>query len=96
MGVIQYTLGFSNNIKKYRQQQNLTQRDLAMMSNVSLRQIQALESGAVNVRHVKIDTVLRLSYALSIPINKLLGVHFTSDGPIYDSDFIWFKPDNSN
>lgn len=96
MGVIEYTRGFSNNIKKYRQQQNLTQRDLAMMSDVSLRQIQALESGAVNVRHVKVDTVLRLSYALNVSINELLGVHFTSDGPIYDSDFIWLKPDDSN
>ena len=85
------------NLKKYRLESGLTQKQLSEISGVSVRQIQFLESPKVNPRIIHVDTALRLSRSLSLSIEELLGVLYSpeSDTPLYLSDFEWFIPSDN-
>ena len=54
-----------NILKTTRKQQHLTQKELAEMSGVSLRMIQAYEQGNQDIRKAEVQTVFALSRVLS-------------------------------
>ena len=59
-------------LKRHRQLQGLSQRELAEMSGVALRQIQLFEQGQRDIRKAGADTVLKLSKALSCDMESLV------------------------
>lgn len=65
----QYTI-ISNNIKYYREKQKLTQEMLAEKADLSISYIKQLESGKI-FKNISLTTLLKLSKALNININKL-------------------------
>lgn len=85
------------NLAKYRHKWEMTQQDLSHTTGISIRQIRDIESGKVNVRHLHADTAIRLSRALGVSVEQLLGVvGEKDDGSLYyESDFVWptFSPD---
>ena len=62
-----------NNIRKYRQAQNLTQQNLADMTDMSREYICDIENESRN-KHITIATLGRIAEALDIPIQKLFEV----------------------
>ncbi|MEI3530393.1 MAG: helix-turn-helix transcriptional regulator [Bacilli bacterium] len=60
----------SHNIKFYRQNQNMSQEELAEKSDLSISYIKQLESGKI-FKNLSLTTLLKLSKALNININKL-------------------------
>lgn len=77
----------------YRNAWKMTQRDLSAVSGVSVRQIRDIENGRVDVRHIRADTVLRLSRCLGVNVEDLMGVvgSYDDGNLIYESDFIKFS-----
>lgn len=75
----------------YRNLWKMTQRDLSATSGISVRQIQDIEAGHVDVRKIRADTVIRLARCFGISAEELMGVCDSwEDGQIiYDSDFIF-------
>ncbi len=65
----QYNI-ISHNIKYYREKQNLSQERLAEKSDLSISYIKQLESGKI-FKNITLTTLLKLSKALNININKL-------------------------
>ncbi len=62
-------MGFRNKLKEYRKKCGMTQKDLAVKSNVSRATIAGLESGAISVTTT--DTLLKLSRALQAPVTSV-------------------------
>lgn len=60
----------SHNIKYYRQNQNMSQEELAEKSDLNISYIKQLESGKI-FKNLSLTTLLKLSKALNININKL-------------------------
>lgn len=65
----QYNI-ISHNIKYYREKQNLSQERLAEKSDLSISYIKQLEGGKI-FKNITLTTLLKLSKALNININKL-------------------------
>jgi len=65
----QYLL-FSENIKKQRKIKNLTQEELAEISDLSISYIKQIESSK-DFKNITLTTMLKLSKALDISINEL-------------------------
>ena len=65
----QYSI-ISENIKFYRKKCNLNQEQLAEKSDLSISYIKQLESGKI-FKNITLTTLLKLSKALNISINKL-------------------------
>ena len=59
-------------LRRHRRQQGLSQRELAEMSGVALRQIQLFEQRQRDIKKAGVDTVRRLSKALSCDMETLL------------------------
>ena len=59
-----------DNIKKYRTERNLTQQNLAEMTDMSREYITDIENESRN-KHVTIAVLGRIAEALEIPIGKL-------------------------
>lgn len=79
------------NLKKYRLEIEMTQERLSECTGISIRQIQDIESGRVNPRHIKADTAIRLAHVFSVTVEELLGAVELDDGRIvYQSEFQWF------
>ena len=74
----------------YRNLWKMTQRDVSMLSGLSVRQIRDLENGHVDMRKIRADTAIRLAKCFGISVEELMGVCGSwDDGSIiYDSDFI--------
>lgn len=74
----------------YRKTLNITQRDLSNWSGISIRQIQDIESGRVDVRHIRADTVIRLARCFGVSAEDLMGIvgEYEDGNLIYESDFI--------
>lgn len=58
--------GDGNALKHYRKRKGLTQAQLAEAARVSLKTLQKYESGERDIRKARINTVLKLSEALSV------------------------------
>lgn len=81
------------NMKDYREEQGLTQADLAQMSGVSIRTIQALEKGERSIGDAKLKTLLPIARALGIAVEQLPGAILEIDDKLLlESDFEWFQP----
>lgn len=81
------------NLKKYRQEIDMTQQHLARCTGVSVRQIQDIEAGRVSPRHIRADTAIRLAHVFRVTVEELLGAVELEDGKIvYLSEFEWFTP----
>lgn len=65
----QYNI-ISHNIKYYREKQKLSQEKLAEKSDLSISYIKQLESGKI-FKNISLTTLLKLSKALNINVNKL-------------------------
>lgn len=65
----QYNI-ISHNIKYYREIQKLSQEKLAEKSDLSISYIKQLESGKI-FKNISLTTLLKLSKALNINVNKL-------------------------
>ena len=74
----------------YRKTLKITQRDLSNWSGISIRQIQDIESGRVDVRHIRADTVIRLARCFGVSAEDLMGIvgEYEDGNLIYESDFI--------
>lgn len=59
------------NLSKLRKEKGLTQEGLARKANISYHTLIKLESGGI--KNPKIETVVRLSEALGVSIERLLG-----------------------
>lgn len=58
-----------DNVRKYRSEQNLTQQDLADMTDMSREYICDIENKSRN-KHVTISVLGRIAEALNVPISK--------------------------
>lgn len=61
---------FSERLKKLREENNMTQEQLAKVSGVSSRTIQRYECGT---SHPRLDAAEKLAKALNISVDQLLG-----------------------
>lgn len=61
---------FSERLKKLREENNMTQEQLAKVSGVSSRTIQRYEGGT---SHPRLDAAEKLAKALNISVDQLLG-----------------------
>lgn len=59
------------NLSKLRKEKGLTQEGLARKANISYHTIIKLESGGI--KNPKIETVIKLSKALNISLDRLVG-----------------------
>jgi transcriptional regulator with XRE-family HTH domain len=59
---------FGNNLRRLREQKNLSQEELCYLANLSKNQIGKIERGEVNAT---ISTVFALSKALQLDISEL-------------------------
>lgn len=81
------------NLKKYRLEIEMTQKHLSECTGISVRQIQDIEAGRVDPRHIKADTAIRLAHVFSVTVEELLGAICLDDGRIlYESEFVPFVP----
>ena len=81
------------NLRKYRLEIEMTQKRLSECTGISVRQIQDIEAGRVDPRHIKADTAIRLANVFSVTVEELLGAIFLDDGRIlYESEFVPFVP----
>ena len=62
---------YLKNLSKLRKEKELTQEGLARKANISYHTIIKLESG--NIKNPKIETVIKLSEALEVSMDKLAG-----------------------
>jgi transcriptional regulator with XRE-family HTH domain len=63
-------MNLKNNIRKYRTQKNLSQRELAERAKVTPAYIALLETG--DRENPSTNILIKISKALEVPINKLL------------------------
>lgn len=81
------------NLRKYRLEIEMTQKRLSECTGISVRQIQDIEAGRVNPRHIKADTAIRLAHVFSVTVEELLGAVCLDDGRVlYESEFVPFVP----
>ena len=62
---------YLKNLAKIRKDKKLTQEGLARKAGISYHTLIKLESGGI--KNPKVETVIKLSKALNITIDKLLG-----------------------
>lgn len=63
---------FSNNVKKYRKEKNLTQEKLAEISDLSISYIKQIESSK-DYKNLTLTTMLKISKALNTTISNLFN-----------------------
>ncbi|WP_368490799.1 helix-turn-helix transcriptional regulator [Clostridium sp. BJN0013] len=66
-------MNLKNNIKKYRAQKNLSQRELAERAKVTPAYIALLETG--DRENPSTNILLRLSMVLEVSVSELLGLN---------------------
>lgn len=63
---------YKTNLQFYRYQKGITQEELAMRADVSLRTLQEYEQGRKSINSAKVETVLRLAEALEVEVKDIL------------------------
>lgn len=77
-------------LKGLRTKAKLTQKDLAMHSGVSVRTIQRIENNKQLLTDTTLETAVRLTRALGISIEELIGKVMETEEKIYfENDFQW-------
>lgn len=59
-------------LKKVREEQGITQKQLSEKSGVNLRTIQNLEQGYKNINHASVSKVIKIAIALHCSIMDIL------------------------
>jgi transcriptional regulator with XRE-family HTH domain len=62
---------YLKNLKKFRTEKGWSQEKLAREAGISYQTVIKIERG--NIENPKIETILKLSKALNIPIDKLIN-----------------------
>lgn len=65
------SISLASYIKKKRQEQNLTQEQLANLSKIDYKHIQNLESSK-RVNDPKLSTLRKLAKALNVPVSEIV------------------------
>ena len=79
-------------LKEHRLQLGLTQSELEMISGISVKTIQQIENHKRPIGGVSINTAIRLTSALGITVEELVGKVFEVDDEMYfENDFVWFR-----
>ena len=63
---------FSENIKRLRKEKNLTQEELAELSDLSISYVKQIESSK-SFKNLTLTTILKLSKALDTSISRLFN-----------------------
>ena len=84
-------MNFSDKIKYQREQNHLTQKELAELVGVSQRAIAAYESSGTIAR---ISTMRKLAHALNVSYDYLEHDEITD--PSYRKDMLWLQPDRKH
>lgn len=61
-------------LKEMRLNKNMSQAQLAMLANISLRTLQEYEQGRKDIKNAKVLTVLKLSQILDCDIKDILNL----------------------
>lgn len=64
------------NVRSVRKMRKITQEQLAETADLSVAFISKIENGKINI---SAETVIRLSQALRVSSDRLLGINFKSD-----------------
>ena len=64
---------FHSRLKFYREEKGLSQSQLAKLSGVSLRNIQAYEQGYKDINKAQVITVLQLAEALECDVYEIIN-----------------------
>lgn len=70
--LLEQYLIFSENIKTLRKEKNLTQEELAEISDLSISYVKQIES-CKDFKNLTLTTMLKISKALDISINELFN-----------------------
>lgn len=62
----------NNKLKEYRERAGMTQRELATITSVPIRNIKAYERGQVCIKNATAITVYKLAHTLGITVEDLL------------------------
>lgn len=65
-----------NNLKYTREKSKLSQSELANLSGVSVRMIQAYEQGAQDINKSSVETVLKLAEALRCNVYEIINKNY--------------------
>lgn len=60
-------------LKKIRIKKNMTQKELSIISNVSLRMIELYEEGRNDIKKAEVGTIYKLAKALDVTIEELIS-----------------------
>lgn len=63
---------YQSNLKKIREEKNMTQAELSAKSGINLRTIQNYEQGFKNINNGKVISIIALSEALNCSIYDIL------------------------
>lgn len=66
---------FSNNVKNIRKQKNLTQEELAELSDLSISYVKQIES-CKGFKNLTLTTMLKISKALDTTISNLFNSNY--------------------
>lgn len=61
-------------LKEMRLNKKMSQAQLAMLANISLRTLQEYEQGRKDIKNAKVSTVLKLSQILDCDIKDILNL----------------------
>jgi transcriptional regulator with XRE-family HTH domain len=64
---------FKSNLKFWREDRHMTQKELAAKAGVSIRMIQHYEQGQKDINNATVLTVLRLSEALGCDVYDIIN-----------------------
>ena len=69
-----------NNLKKIREDKNITQAKLSELSGVNLRTLQYYEQGYKDINKAQVITLYRIARVLCCNIEDLLSINNDRDG----------------
>ena len=73
-----------NNLKALREQNKMTQEELATLTNISIRTLQDYEQNRKDLYKASINTLLKLSWTLNTPIKNIIDTKSLKDNYIND------------
>lgn len=77
------------NLQYFRKKNNLTQQQLAEITNQSVRYIQNLEQKRANIDSLNLRALLEISNALEIPLKDLLEDEYLKDLLLLNNTYLF-------
>ena len=72
-----------SNLQRLRKQTGMTQKELAVAADVSLRMVQLYEQRRQDIRKAEVASLLRLAGVLGCEVKDLMDGERTTDEPFY-------------